>query len=385
MLIPIAYLVASRIYKGRPAEIPLAKIAHAAIFVLLISVLFTAMNITQRVEPVIGVHTNLLLALFCAEASIFYIVAAVLYGAGSNVYLATTMACGSVWQLLNFCSIPTEYYTVTFAALGVALLAAYRFGAWERFARPALVVAAFRCANTLMSVSCVAAALMALSRIAIDHTDWSLAILMSSFVALGLLAAAMVRHSGFRRWYFAVTIVEALITFIIIQRQSHLTAWQKSEIFSTAVGLVMLIIGYTLWYCEQDRQSDAADFCLIFGSLLAGLPLAIAAIVNRFGFEISLIDELGLATVSILMLISGFMCRIRATTLIGGSLLVIHLTMLLVFVGVRAQLAVGVYLSIGGAALFALGILLSIYRDRLLALPKQIKQHEGVFRVLAWR
>ena len=155
--------------------------------------------------------------------------------------------------------------------------------------------------------------------------------------------------------------------------------------FCVAVGILMLLVGYTLWYREQDRQSDAATFCLLFGSLLAGVPLATAAIINRFGFQISLVDEIGLATVSVLMFVSGFMCRLRATTLVGGGLLIVHLVMLLVFAGMRAQLAVGVYLTLGGVALFGLGVLLSIYRDRLLALPERIKQHEGVFSVLAWR
>ncbi len=48
-----------------------------------------------------------------------------------------------------------------------------------------------------------------------------------------------------------------------------------------------------------------------------------------------------------------------------------HLAMLLVFAGMQAQLAVGAYLALGGAALFTVGILLSIHRDRLLALPKK--------------
>jgi hypothetical protein len=269
--------------------------------------------------------------------------------------------------------------------LGTALLAAYRFAAWERIARPALVVAAFRCANALMSLSFVAAALMTLSRLATEHTDWSLAILLAGFSLLGLIAAGLVRHPGFRRWYITVTVAEAALSFIILQKQIHLSPWQNIELFCVAVGVILLAIGYGLWYREQDCQSDAASFCLMFGSLLAGVPLAIAAIVNRFGYEISLMDELGLATVSILMFVTGFMCRLRATTLVGGCLLVIHLAMLLVFAGMRAQLAVGVYLAIGGGAIFALGVLLSIYRDRLLALPQRIKHHEGVFGVLAWR
>jgi hypothetical protein len=385
MVIPILYLLASRLYQGRPTQKPLAEVAHAATAVLLFSALFSALDLAKWVQPVVGVHTNLLLSLVCAEAAVFYALAAILYGGGRSVYLSTAMACGAIWQLLNFWSVRAEYYCVTFAVLGTMLLIAYRLAAWERVARPALVVAAFRCGNALMSLSFVAAALMALSRLAIDRTDWPLAVLLAAFCLLGLLAAALVQESDFRRWYIALAVAEGALTFITLQKQIHLSPWQNIEMFCVAAGLILLAIGYGLWYREQDRHSDAASFCLLFGSLLAGVPLAIAAIVNRFGYQISLMDEFGLATISTLMFVTGFICRLRATTLVGGSLLAVHLAMLLIFAGMRAQLAVGVYLSIGGGAIFAVGVLLSIYRDRLLALPQRIKHHEGVFSVLAWR
>jgi hypothetical protein len=385
IVIPILYLLASRLYQGKPAQQPLMVVAHLATAALLLSAISSALDLTQHVAPVVGVHTNLMLALFFAETAVFYAIAAALYGGGANVYLATTMACGSLWQVLNFWDVRAEYYNVTFALLGMALLAAYRLAAWERVAKPALAVASFRCANALMSLSFIGAALMTLSRLATDQTDWSLAILLAVFSALGLLAAGIVRHPGFRRWYIATAVAEAALTFIVLQKQIHLSPWRNIELFCVAAGLILLVVGYVLWYREQDRQSDAASFSLLFGALLAGVPLAIAAIVNRFGYQISLVDELSLATVGVLMFVSGFMCRLRATTLVGGALLIFHLAMLLTFVGMKAQLAVGVYLSIGGAALFVLGMLLSIYRESLLALPKRIKEHEGLFRVLAWR
>src|SRR5271165_4814581 len=115
--------------------------------------------------------------------------------------------------------------------------------------------------------------------------------------------------------------------------------WQHAETMSVAIGLILLAVGYTGWYRDQDRLNDGASAALFFGSLLAGVPLAIAAVVHRFGSEISLPDELGLATVSTLLLISGVICRLRSTTLVGGGLLVLHLGMLLVSVGMQAELA----------------------------------------------
>ncbi|MFV2071000.1 MAG: hypothetical protein ACC645_28870 [Pirellulales bacterium] len=48
-------------------------------------------------------------------------------------------------------------------------------------------------------------------------------------------------------------------------------------------------------------------------------------------------------------------------------------------------MAVGIYLAVGGAVVFAAGIALSVYRDKLLGLPEQISNREGVFRILNWR
>ena len=49
------------------------------------------------------------------------------------------------------------------------------------------------------------------------------------------------------------------------------------------------------------------------------------------------------------------------------------------------QWAVGVYLAAGGLLIFAIGILLSMYREYLLSIPERITRREGLFRVLDWR
>jgi hypothetical protein len=47
--------------------------------------------------------------------------------------------------------------------------------------------------------------------------------------------------------------------------------------------------------------------------------------------------------------------------------------------------AVAIFITVGGGILFSIGLILSVYRDRLLTLPDRIKKREGVFRVLSWR
>jgi hypothetical protein len=141
------------------------------------------------------------------------------------------------------------------------------------------------------------------------------------------------------------------------------------------------------WQLEQDRtsRSGLATTGLALGSILATLPLLIAVLANRCTTGLSLPDELALLTVGMGLLVTGVMLEIRATTLAGALALGIHLVVLLISVGMRAQLAVGVYLSLGGGLLFASGVLLSIYRERLLQIPDRIRARTGIFKVLAWR
>ena len=39
----------------------------------------------------------------------------------------------------------------------------------------------------------------------------------------------------------------------------------------------------------------------------------------------------------------------------------------------------------GGGAFFAIALVLSLYRDFILALPEYIKRRDGIFRVLNWK
>ena len=80
------------------------------------------------------------------------------------------------------------------------------------------------------------------------------------------------------------------------------------------------------------------------------------------------------------------MLQIRSTTLAGAGLLAIYLLTLVLYVNmITGVQTAAIWMTIGGAAIFGTGILLSVYRDRLLTLPEQIKRREGVFRVLGWR
>lgn len=385
MLIPIVYLLIAHFRRGRAEEYPLLWVAHTGTAVMLVSSLTSAVSGFTGHE---GSSLHLALAAFCAEAALFYGLAAGLRKQIAAVHLATLMACGAVWQLLTYAAVAPEYYTLTFAIVGLALLVAYRFAVIERFAAVELAKVVFQSANTLLSLSFVAAAFLALSRLFGRNVDWMFVILCATLGGMALIAAALVRQTAWRRWYIVAAIGQGLLTFLAVQVLSTLTPWQKLEIFSIIVGLLLLVIGHLGWYREQNRHSDTVTLCLLLGSLLTGIPLAIATIVDRYrgnfeGFYV--LNELGFLTVGVLLLLTGVLFRLRSTTLVGAGLTALYFISLLVLVPWSRLNTVAIFILAGGGAIFTLGLLLSVYRERLLTLPDRIKRREGVFRVFDWR
>ena len=387
MLIPLAYLIISRVYSEGVERNSLAAVAQAATVVMVVAVLASATNVTPRVfEPVEGHRVNLLLASFFAEGAIFYALAASIRKHGRYVFFATAMAGAALWQVLSFYQTDSSAYMITFGVLGLILLIASRLAAVGEIdvdlRTPHVAAKSAGCA--LMSLSFLSSALMVTSKL-LTRPQWSNGGLLALMMLLTLVAAVVVGQSAWRRAFIVMTVINGMLAFVLLGVMSHLSGWQKAEVFAVGAGLVMLISGHIGWFREQGSPSDTVSFNLMLGALLAGVPLLIAAVVNRFGADVSLPDEIGLVTISVLMLITGLMLQLRATTLIGGALLALHVALLLAFASWKAQLAIGVYLAIGGGVLFLIGLGLAIYREQLLLLPAKIEQRQGVFRILAWR
>jgi hypothetical protein len=387
MVIPILYAISSRLYRGHSQENPLMWAAQSATAIILVSVFAAWAHLTPEhvFEPVIGTNMNLSFAAIFAEAAVFYGLATAFRKQGFNIYLCAATACGAVWQLLQYWNVGPEYYTLTFALGGFFLLIGYRISLWERtgFAEPA-----FQSANALMSLSFVAAALLTLSRLAVrmDQIHWSLVVLLLSLAALSLLAAWLVRHPAWRRWYLLMAIVEAGLMFLTMHMLSALNAWEKMEIFSVVIGLALLVIGHIGWHREQEHQEDLVSFNLMIGSLLVGVPLAIAVLIHRIRPEFSTLNELGMLLAGMLMLATGFIFHLRSTTITGVVLLMIYLLTMVLYINLLQNVqTAAIWMTIGGGVIFGTGVLLSVYRDRLLTLPDQVKRREGIFRVLTWR
>jgi hypothetical protein len=383
MLLPIAYLIAAHFYRGRLEESALVWAAQIATALMLISSLASALEGFTRIRE--QQPLNLVLALFFAEAAVFYGLTAGWRRQPVAIHLCAAMACAAVWQLLTYLGVQSETYTLTFAIVGVVLLVAYRFAVIERFAATGLAHAAFQSANTLLSLAFIASVFIGLSRLASGQVEWPFVGLCIVLALMSLLAIALVKHASWRRWYVVTAVSEGLLTLLAIQVLSTLTLYQKLEIFSVASGLALLVVGHIGWYREQDRPRDLVSVCLLLGSLLAGVPLVVATLVDRWHDNFIFLNEVGFLAVGILLLATGFIFQIKSTTLTGATLTVLYFILLLVYVPWSRLNTVALSITVGGGILFGIGLLLSLYRDRLLALPDRIKRREGPFRILTWR
>jgi hypothetical protein len=387
MLIPLLYLLAARLYRGHSQEKPLIWLARAATVVMLISSIGAAFKGFLLVERD---TLNLLLAAFFAEATLFYLVEAVWRKHSAGIAACTLTACAAVWQLLKYVGVEEEYYVLTFAIVGLLLLIAYRFAVLENLNLSGLASVAFHGGNALLSLAFVAGALIVLSRLIAETAKRDvLVLLLFALIAIGLAALALVRQPAWRRWYATTAIVNAALIVLVLAILGTLTPGEKLEIAATSIGLLLLVVGHVGWFREQERHDDLVTLSLVLGSLLMTVPLSIAVLYCRYtrAFDtFHTINEVGMLVAGLVLLATGFMFQIKSTTLSGAFMSVLYLVSLVLYLTVPKQLqTTAVYIMVGGGTFFAIGLLLSLYRDRLLALPERIKRREGVFRVLTWR
>ncbi len=386
MLIPIVYLVTSYWYGSEsPTSRPLLWVGHAATVVMLIGSLASVVEgfTTLKERSLI----NLSVALFFAEVACFYGLAAWLHRQAFGVHLMATAATASAWQLMVYFGVGVEIYLLVFAVLGLIGLLVYRFSVVEKVGTPQLADATFQSGNCLLSLSLIATAFLAPSRFLPSAPPWSYVGLTACLSLLSLIAVYLTRHPGWRRWYVVASVGGGMLAGfgVIVHLLTTLSPLQKLEVVSVVAGLALLIAGHFGWYQEQDKESDLVSISLFLGSLLVTIPLAIASLVDRASDRFLWPNELGFFLASIVLLTTGILFQLRATTIIGALSTLLYFVTLLLFVPWSRLNTLAIFIIVGGGTLFGLGLLLSLYRERLLSLPERVKRREGIFRVLNWR
>ncbi len=389
MLIPIAYLVAAKLYGDRGESEALTSVAHTATVVMLISSMSSALaGFTRIVE---GQTLNLALAAFFAEAAVFYGLATVFQRQPKCVHWATVMACGSLWQLMTYFGFSADAYLLTFAGIGLLLMIVYRFSVLEQTAAAPLAEAAFKAANSLLSLAFVSSVFRGLGRIASDAIgrsnaiEWGFVGFSLTMLVIAMLAVGLVKVASWRRWYVVQVVAQGALTLLALHQLIDLRPWQQVELFSVIVGLLLLAVGHLGWYREQDRESDLVSMSPFFGSLLTVVPLAIATLYDRWHNHFLIVNEAGFLFASVLLVGSGLVFRLKSTTLVGCLGTVVYFVSLAMFIKFGRLNTVATLITVGGGTIFGVGLVLAFFRDRLLALPERIKKREGIFKVLNWR
>lgn len=391
MLIPILYLVAAKIYEDKGLKQALILVAQTASIAIMLLVITSTLEITPRTFDIVaGSERNLWVSVFFLEVTVFFVLATSLHRLAGNVYLATFTGCLAIWQGLLYLNTPAELYTLVFAIAGVALLVVYRLGVMEKANQFALAHPAFQCGNALLTLALVAGAFIALFKlgnpVSRENIQLSVILLLAGLAFCSFVSAWLVHHQDWRRWYFVMTVIEIALAIITLQILVDLPFWQKVELASVVLGSIVLCLGHVGWFQEKDRRSDLVSLSLVLGSMAVSIPLMIALLGHRWAMHFSTIDELAVLILGIVLLSSGMLFRILSTTLAGAAMVIVYVLTLVFFIRMPEFLqSAAVWMVIGGASIFGMGLLLSIYRDRLLSLPERMKRKEGVFRMLTWR
>lgn len=401
MLVPVGYMVAAWLWQGREPERPLAYVAHTAVAVILLQAMLGVAEILldQEISPLL--HRTL--AIVFAEAAVFYALATFVRGQAFNVYLGVVASCAAAWQICLYRELPNGLFTIVIAAIGIALLALARArglemrevytAAGDRKQHPrGRGLAVLRAGHGVLSMAIIVAAVkgvfqliaVGLERRELTNIDW----IALGLMIIGCMIAAVISQGQWRRGYLTAAIGLGGLAFVTLNVAIDISLWRKMEIFLVTAGLILLGVGYVGRFRDEPSSTtpETVSWALWMGSLLASLPLIVAVFYHwSTAWNFSLYDELALVTVTVLMLASGVVWRVKASTLLGGGTLSVYLVVLTVSLIYRPQVAIGIYLAAGGAAIFLVGLLLAMYRDRLIALPDRIAKREGIFSVIGWR
>ena len=253
----------------------------------------------------------------------------------------------------------------------------------------------------------VVAILFAMNRVFLNEPTLILTLVIGLQIVAAVTANLFSKSDGWKNGFIASAILLTVTGGLIINGIVPFTLITKLEFGTVLVGLVLLTIGHVSWVNEEKSSQGKSSQGTVstslwkrsllsaglwWGSLLTAAPLLTALFyyrymdvidVNRiaqFGHEIAVVASL------LSLVAAGIMCRIRSTTIVGTTGLIVYLVSLLTMIPVPEKLqSISVIMMIGGAIFFTTAILLSVYRDRIIAIPQRFRQGEGVFQVLKWR
>ena len=389
MLVPMALAGMSLVARNETRRQSWARAGEFAGGLVMLASLAAALGLVEIATSSAAPH--LWLSLLFTEATVAFGIASIHSERGTTSALSAASLCAAAWQTILWLDFTTYAPIVAATTVGVVALAIAR--AMELFeSKSAKRISRYQYLGMVgVSLGGLAALLLSLARVMVGEAVGSLIGLLILQTIATAISAVLVKDAASRRFLSILATGEFLVMVLVVNVLSGLNILQKGELFVTILGLVMVGFGYAGWLREGKEKDELVSFNLAFGSLLSAGPLVVGLLHQRFwdpadAWGWVMMHEVGVLAVGLLLLGAGLVCRIRWSTLIGSGTLIAYVVSLLGLLSLPDKLqSTAVYMMVGGGLFFAVAVLLSIYRDRLLALPEKVREGEGVFQVLKWR
>lgn len=246
--------------------------------------------------------------------------------------------------------------------------------------------------RVFMTFANLATMLYALNMVVVDVTTFTLAVAVGLQLLSAVVAACLSRAEGWRNGFMASSILLTVTQLVVVNEAIPFSIATKVEFIAVIIGALLLGIGHVSWAREKDTASETTTAALWLGSLLTALPLLVALFVYRYtnvvgvtgveqyGHEVAVLVSLSM------LLVAGIMCRIRSTTIVGALGMMVYVASLLTMIPLPEKLqSISFVMMAGGGVFFTTAVLLSVYRDRIIAIPDRFRNGDGVFQVLKWR
>jgi hypothetical protein len=353
-----------------PQAKALGQVAH--VFVLLWIIL------GLRYLLILGGTESLHAASLLGAIAVFYLLAVLLLNHRLAVPLALGSALWAMVHLFAWFDFALAYKMLACAGLGALFTAlGYALGRREtETGRVGKILVGV--GQVVFFISLLATALLALQRLAashpVDHEVWTIfyALLVEAGLALLFFVRLPLKDPA-RNLYLVFAVGHIAVAVVLLA--------------GVALGLFLTAMGFIAWAKEEsgDRRQSSLSPMLLWGCLLAGVPLALTVLQHRAAGQFLIGDEAAMFVIGLLLLAAGCVCQLRIPTIAGAALTLLYLFGLLLFVPWGHLGSAALIVAGGGATIFLLGLALSIFRDRLLALPVRMRERKGVFQVLGWR
>ncbi|MEQ8837608.1 MAG: hypothetical protein RID07_12450, partial [Lacipirellulaceae bacterium] len=312
---------------------------------------------------------NLLQGLFFAEsANAFAVLTKSNQKSGRSFdsLLVAGSCWAAAWHLLVFCGLVTYAPILAASVVGVLCLIADRvLGSHEVQPVSDQHLSPHRSDSTksglawagylMTTLGGIAGGLLTFNRFIGGDQSWELLALMVGQAIAAIAAGVFAPSPDARRGLFTLAGVHALLGILIVNALSTLSFGQRAEIFVTAGGMILLAFGHTGWRRELAKSSTEGErsgrsqaesivsFNLSLGSVLTTAPLVLGLLSQRIfgsssGWAWVMVHEVGVLALGLILLGLGTVCRIRSTTLAGGTSLVIYVLSLLTLIHLPEQL-----------------------------------------------